>query len=82
VAPPAAPTPPPVTQNISSKQLEQSEVDKIAAELKQELGASTPSAPSTPAPQPHSMPMTPNDGDTIFIDRDGSFSQAAQKEAK
>lgn len=81
------------SRNISSNQLEQSEVNKIAAELKQELGAPAAkpqqAGPSQnveqkakPVPDPSSKPKTEDtidlqngadDGDTIIIDRDGSF---------
>jgi hypothetical protein len=61
-------------QNISSDELEQGEVDKIAAELKQEL---------SPKPEPqkilkteHTVDLQPGKDDTIFIDRDGSFRPA------
>jgi len=87
-APPAAPaavvTP---TQNISSNELAKSEVSEIAAELKQELGASKLTAstfpPPTPEPEPakteHSVDLGVEEGDTIYIDRDGTFRPAESK---
>ncbi len=57
------------TQNISSNQIEQKEVDGIADELKQQLN--TPSSKLTE--------IHPDEGDTIFIDRDGGFSRADPK---
>lgn len=71
---PVAPTPsnePATTKNISSNELEQAEIDKIAAELKQEL-KSPKSAPVTE----HSVDLQADADNTIFIDRDGSFRQA------
>jgi hypothetical protein len=58
---PVPPKPPETTNNISSDTLDKGEVDKIAAELKQELDNASAEAA---------------DGDTIVIDRDGSFHQA------
>ena len=78
---PLPPPPPKTTTNISSDELEQSEVQKIAAELKQELDS--PQAAATPRLQPlaKTEPIpesdTPSD-DTIFIDHDGSFRQNEQ----
>jgi hypothetical protein len=64
-------------KNISSNEVEQDEVDKIAAELKQQLDATkvpeapeAPAAPAVPAP----VPMA-KDGDSIFIDENGQFQQ-------
>ncbi len=87
--PPVAPTQPaPATQNISSNELEQAEVSQIAAELKQQLDTPAqpqPAQQSEPVVQPTlpklkakpkteaSSDLKPGDGDTIFIDRDGSF---------
>jgi len=65
-APVNAPT---TTKNISSNELVQKEVDDIAKELKQEL--KSPVAPEKPLSEIH-----PDEGDTIFIDRDGSFHVA------
>lgn len=78
--------PAPATQNISSDAIEQVEVDKIAAELKQQLDTPTPPQPVKPAeveppqlkPKPKTediMGLEPGQGDTIFIDRDGSFRE-------
>ena len=75
------------SQNISSNEIEQVEVSKIAAELKQQLD--TPKAPEAPkAPEPPkiklrakskteaTIDLRPGKDDTIFIDRDGSFHDA------
>ncbi len=83
-SPQLSPAPQPVaaaptgTQNISSDEIEQSEVTKIAAELKQELNN-----PSKPAPKNEaSVSLRSSDkNDTakagdIIIDRDGSFHVA------
>lgn len=64
---PAVPKDP---HNISSEELERQEVDKIADELKRDLEG----------PKPVEKPVAPkvthaNDGDTIFIDRDGNLTQ-------
>ena len=83
VIPPAI-AEPDTTKNISSNELEQGEVDQIAAELKQELQEPKPDKPPANAPETkpaekvteHSMDLNTSDGDTIFIDRDGSFRQA------
>lgn len=78
--PPAAPT---STQNISSEQIEQKEVDSIANELKQELAkADTPAPPAAPpTPTAKVFEVHPEEGDTIFIDRDGSFRATDPKTA-
>ncbi|HSX45904.1 MAG TPA: DUF87 domain-containing protein [Candidatus Saccharimonadia bacterium] len=96
--PPAWPTATPTTpapaqtQNISSNEIEQGEVDKIAAELKQEIvpPAEAQPAPATapaPAPEPpktdhtvelHSDEAKSADEGDIFIDRDGTFRAAGQ----
>ncbi len=82
---PATPPPPKkaaqpsgAARNISSNELEENEVHKIAAELKQELD--TPAPASVPgAKKPAKTEDTINlqsegeEGDTIFIDREGSF---------
>jgi hypothetical protein len=63
------------TKNISSDEIEQTEVDKIAAELKQQLGAkdsAQPDKPAAPKAEDH-IPLESGKDDTIFIDRDGSF---------
>jgi hypothetical protein len=82
--PPAAPT---STQNISSEQIEQKEVDSIANELKQEL-ATPETSPSSSGPTAGTSTPTakvfevhPEEGDTIVIDRDGSFRSADSKAA-
>ena len=75
--------------NISSDALEQKEVDKIAAELKQQLDASKPTEAPTPPPTAEpvvpapvaaktedTVELKPGKDDTIFIDRDGQFRQA------
>jgi hypothetical protein len=72
---PVASTVPPVPQdphNISSEELDQQEVNKIADELKRDLQVPELAAPSVTPPA-----ARPNDGDTIFIDRDGNLTQTA-----
>jgi len=59
------------TQNISSDELEQSEVDKIAAELKQQLDPKP--AEKTAAKTEATIELKAGKDDTIFIDQDGSF---------
>jgi hypothetical protein len=68
----------PVTKNISSGELEQKEVDKIAAELKQELD--TPAAPAPAEAKPAEpkkatghIELKPGKDDTIFIDQEGTL---------
>jgi len=84
--PPAATPPIPTepsmpTQNISSNELANTEVQQIAAEIKHELKNKTPE----PAPEPepvktteHTVDLEAEEGDTIFIDRDGTFRPAAK----
>ena len=60
------------TKNISSNEIEQSEVDKIAAELKQQLGAPK-NVTLGGTKTEHQADLKPGNDDTIFIDRDGSF---------
>jgi hypothetical protein len=90
VLPPAAPaTPspvPPVKQNISSDELDNKEIHEIATELKQQLD--TPDSKKM-AEQPEIIKKTEHridlqsgeKGDTIFIDRDGSFVQVKAGQA-
>lgn len=88
---PAAPTPPLApapTQNISSNELANNEVQQIAAELKNELKThEQPPATTAEQPQPPAEPvkktehvadLSAEEGDTIVIDRDGSFRQVSQ----
>jgi hypothetical protein len=88
--PPASTTVP--TQNISSNEFENSEVQEIAAELKRDLTAPAPPAPSAapfpplaPEPEPakpiteHAVDLAVAEGDTILIDRDGTFRTAPPK---
>ena len=76
-ATPATPTTPPVAtpsvaKNISSDELEQNEISKIAAELKGQLDA--PKQPVAAGAQKEAdIELHPGKDDTIFIDRDGSF---------
>jgi hypothetical protein len=83
-----APMPAPVapggdTKNISSNEIEQSEVDKIAAELKQQLGGPKNVTLGGEKTEHHAE-LKPGNDDTIFIDRDGSFhlNDAAPTEPK
>ncbi|CAN5163193.1 hypothetical protein BH09PAT3_BH09PAT3_2900 [soil metagenome] len=90
IAPSVAPTPVSTDlmtdpHNISSEELDQQEVGKIADELKRELG----DVPSTNIPPlPPAQPIIAKvdmhdevaDGDTISIDRDGNLVQAAADE--
>lgn len=88
-SPPAPAAPPAATQNISSNTLEQKEVDKIAAELKQQLDGPAPAAapPSATPVMPKAesssaektLDLNQGDDDTIFIDRDGSFHQKSSE---
>jgi hypothetical protein len=85
----AAPAEPPVadttpkqpteTKNISSEEIERSEVDKIAAELKHQLeGDQTKAAEKKPAKTEHEIDLKPGKDDTIFIDNEGTFHLADQ----
>jgi len=72
-APPVQPVGQPagLTQNISSDELEQGEVDKIAAELKQQLDPKP--AEKVPPKTETTIDLKAGKDDTIFIDQDGSF---------
>lgn len=59
------------TKNISSDELARGEVNKIAAELKQQLN--TPKKQTLQNKKEHELELKPGKDDTIFIDRDGSF---------
>jgi hypothetical protein len=74
--PPAAP-PPDAHPNISSEAVDQPEVDKIAAELRQQLDKTKDSEQTEKDKQPGegTLNLQPGQGDTIFIDRDGQFHQ-------
>jgi hypothetical protein len=68
----------PATKNISSGELEQNEVDKIAAELKQELDKPAPKPveipkPAEPPKNSGHIELKPGKDDTIFIDNEGTF---------
>jgi hypothetical protein len=84
--PAASPTTEPVseqrpteTKNISSEEIERSEVDKIAAELKHQLeGNQSKAAAKTPAKTEHEIDLKPGKDDTIFIDNEGTFHLADQ----
>jgi hypothetical protein len=52
--------------------LEQSEVDKIAAELRQEL---VPAGSRNVSPTEHVANLEPGSADTIVINRDGQLQQ-------
>jgi hypothetical protein len=85
--PKAAQKPSPATQpasstkNISSDELDHSEVDKIAAELRQELSGPKASA-QQPAKTESTITLKADSDDTIFIDQDGAFQQTKQEEKK
>jgi hypothetical protein len=57
-------------RNISSDELEQGEVDQIAAQLRQELSP-VGAAAAQPAPTEHISNLEPGSDDTIVIDREG-----------
>ncbi len=70
------------TKNISSNEIEKTEVDKIAAELKSQFAS--PKQVTLGGDQTeHKVELKAGDDDTIFIDRDGSFSlhQATEKDS-
>jgi hypothetical protein len=80
MAPAAAssePNGPSGTKNISSAEIEQSEVHKIAAELKQQLdssvGTNKEATQGQAAAGPQNVDLKSQADDTIFIDRDGNF---------
>jgi len=75
---PEPPKPPETTQNISSNEIEQKEVDQIAAELKGQLNTAPPAAEPAPPKTEDKLDLQPGQGDTIFIGRDGTFQQADQ----
>lgn len=80
------------TQNISSDVIEHKEVDKIAAELKEQLKTAKPTPEvSSPPPSPTTQaPVVPElktehvinlqsvEDDTIYIDRDGMLHQPVE----
>lgn len=72
----ATQTAPTTTRNISSQELEQGEVDQIAAELKQQMAPPEPKSKTEHTVNLHSDEPQPDEGDTIVIDREGSLSQA------
>lgn len=61
------------TKNISSDEIEQSEVDKIAAELRQQLDQPKEPAKKVADDQEHHIELKPGKEDTIFIDPDGNL---------
>jgi hypothetical protein len=69
------------TANISSDELESTEVNKIAEELKGQLNIE-PEQPELPKPTEAPKPVEPetptNPEDTIYIDREGNFKQTSQ----
>ncbi len=75
----AQPAGAPAAKNISSDELEKGEVHKIAAELKEQLDTPKepepvlPKKPKVKAKTEDSIKLEEGEGDTIFIDRDGSF---------
>ena len=81
--PPVAvqPVPGVTPQNISSDTIDQSEVHRIAAELKQQLDSSKPEVPVQDEIPPAEAPIVSQPivevpvVDTIQIDRDGNFHQ-------
>jgi len=66
------------TANISSTDIDQAEVDKIAGELRSQLKTSE----TTANPGPTNKDDEINDGDTIYIDREGNLKQPDQVTAK
>lgn len=75
-------TVPKATKNISSDEIEQTEVDKIAAELRQQLDApASAHQPAKPlAKTEDTIDMSPGQDDTIFIDREGVFHEQVKPE--
>jgi len=75
VAAPQAPvsptTAPATTNNISSEQIERTEVEKIAAELKDQLNESHKKTEHEVSLRP--APGGPAQDDSIFIDQEGTF---------
>jgi hypothetical protein len=69
------------TGNISSAELERTEVQKTAAELKKELEEKADNAATEAARQDgHVADVENGNNDTIFIDHDGAFTQAGKSE--
>jgi hypothetical protein len=62
----------PVAKNISSEEIEQTEVDKIAAQLKQQLNTEK-GGNKDKQKTGEDVELKAGKDDTIFIDRDGSF---------
>jgi hypothetical protein len=77
-APSVQPIANPDAHNISSEELDRQEVNKIADELKRSLDGTVAPAETSSNPEV-ALPAAPAaNGDTIFIDRDGNMTQAAQ----
>lgn len=79
---PAAPAAPSSTKNISSDEIDRSEVEKIAAELKGQLNSPTPAAAPAKPKTEHEVSLRnngdagPGEDDTIFIDQEGTLHLA------
>ena len=73
---------PSTTKNISSDELEKSEVNEIAEELRQGLGSKPTTAPATnpPAPEPSRTSGESAAEDTIYIDQEGLLHQKTEAE--
>lgn len=68
------------TVNISSDEIEQQEVAKIAQELRNQLQSASKSTASRQAESPAPVPTTKPEAttDTIYIDREGNLSSTGQ----
>jgi hypothetical protein len=66
------------TKNISSDEIESDEVNKIAAELRQQLDQPKEPAIKVADDKEHHVELQSGKDDTIFIDREGNFKVAEE----
>jgi len=78
-APVSASAPSMLTQNISSDEIEQNEVDKIAAELKGQLDKPAEAPKDNGKAHEEGVKLEHGQEDSILIGRDGTFQQADSK---
>jgi hypothetical protein len=82
-AAPANTPKPTETKNISSEEIERNEVDKIAAELKQQLNSSKDKTQAGQSPKgEHEVELKPGKDDTIYIDNEGTLHLANEPDNK
>ncbi len=66
-------SPKPIEKNISSDEIEQNEIDKIAAELRQQLDSSKKPIKKAGTGHEQTIDLQPGKDDTIFIDQEGAL---------